>query len=130
MLFYDGHCGLCHAIVRFVIARDRAGTFRFAPLGGETFLRQVPAERRANLPESVILLTARGEILTQAAAVLEVMRELGGGWRILAGALGVVPSSLLDLGYRMALKARTRLFARPPAVCPPVAPHLRNRFDP
>ncbi|HZH02738.1 MAG TPA: DCC1-like thiol-disulfide oxidoreductase family protein [Myxococcaceae bacterium] len=34
ILFYDGGCGLCHRAVRFVLARDPAGRFRFAPLGG------------------------------------------------------------------------------------------------
>ena len=38
IIFYDGHCGLCHAAVRFVVARDdREEGFVFAPLGGETF---------------------------------------------------------------------------------------------
>ena len=35
-VFYDGHCGLCHRTVLFLLTRDRDGAlFRFGPLFGE-----------------------------------------------------------------------------------------------
>ena len=49
--FYDGHCGLCHRIVRFVIQHDREQVFRFAPLQGETASKQLPRD----LPDSVVV---------------------------------------------------------------------------
>ena len=33
-LVYDGACASCHAVVRFVLARDRRGTMRFAARAG------------------------------------------------------------------------------------------------
>ena len=32
IVFFDGSCGLCHGLVRFLLARDRARWFRFAAL--------------------------------------------------------------------------------------------------
>jgi hypothetical protein len=38
ILFYDGHCSLCHRSVQFVVRHDRDGTaFRFAPMQWPTF---------------------------------------------------------------------------------------------
>src|SRR5437879_3847393 len=46
-IFYDGHCGLCHWAVRFVLAKDRNGdAFRFAPLDSDAFRAAVPQEQR------------------------------------------------------------------------------------
>lgn len=36
IILFDGECMMCSAIVRFVIARDPAGRFRFASLGTDT----------------------------------------------------------------------------------------------
>ncbi len=84
-IFYDGHCGLCHGAVRFVIARDPQGRlFRYAPLEGTTFAALVPAKRRADLPDSVIVLTEDGRLLVRSAAFIHILRRLGGVWRVTA----------------------------------------------
>ena len=45
-IFYDGACGLCHRVVRFVLAEDHGGKFMFSPLQGAAFRRAVGAESR------------------------------------------------------------------------------------
>ena len=85
MLFYDGHCALCQHSVKFVLKHDRSGKlFRFAPLQGPTFEARVAAEKRAGLPDSVVVLTNEGAVLVRSDAFLHVLRRLGGGWRALA----------------------------------------------
>ncbi|HYE74093.1 MAG TPA: DCC1-like thiol-disulfide oxidoreductase family protein, partial [Blastocatellia bacterium] len=70
LVFYDGHCGLCHGLVLFVLARDQEGkNFRFAPLGGKTFERLISQERRQTLPDSIVLLSHSGEVYTRSAAI-------------------------------------------------------------
>jgi predicted DCC family thiol-disulfide oxidoreductase YuxK len=130
LLFYDGGCGFCHRSVRFVAAADRLGRFRFAPLGGETFRRLVPAERVPDLPDSIVLRRADGALLVGSEATLHVLRRLGGGWRPVAALLALVPRPLRDAGYDFVARHRARWFARPPAACPLVPPHLRTRFAP
>jgi predicted DCC family thiol-disulfide oxidoreductase YuxK len=130
-LFYDGHCGLCQHAVRFILAEDTSGTtFRFAPLQGKTFLGRVAAERRSGLPDSVVVLTRDGELLVRSAAFLHIFRRLGGGWRVLAVALSVVPRGLRDFGYDIVARIRYRVFGRRDDLCPIVPADLRARFDP
>jgi predicted DCC family thiol-disulfide oxidoreductase YuxK len=130
-LFYDGYCGLCHRAVRFILAEDSTGTaFRFAPLQGETFLARVAEERRAGLPDSVVVLTRDGELLVRSNAFLHIFRRLGGGWRLLAAVLSVVPRGLRDLVYDFVARIRYRVFGRRDDLCPIVPAELRARFDP
>jgi predicted DCC family thiol-disulfide oxidoreductase YuxK len=130
ILFYDGHCGLCHRAVKFVLRHDRSGhAFRFAPLQGETFQLRVPPERRTGLPDSVVVLTSDGDLLTRSDAFLHIFQKLGGGWSTLAGILGVIPRSLRDAVYDTVARIRYRVFGTRDELCPIVGAELRARFD-
>ena len=130
-VFYDGHCGLCHRAVKFILKHDRSGSaFRFAPLQGETIQSRVPADRLASLPDSFVVLTRDGTLLMRSNASLYILQSLGGGWKTLAKALGVVPRGLRDLAYDFVARIRYRVFGRRDDLCPIVPPDLRARFDP
>jgi predicted DCC family thiol-disulfide oxidoreductase YuxK len=129
-LFYDGECGLCHLWVRLVLAVDPRGEMRFAPLGGETFRRLVPEELRPGLPDSLVVLTGYGRLLTRSAGVLHLLRDMGGVWRGLAAVVSLVPRRLADALYDGVARTRHRLFPRPDSACPVVAEPGRSRFDP
>jgi predicted DCC family thiol-disulfide oxidoreductase YuxK len=131
ILFYDGRCGLCHRAVKFVLKHDRPGNaFRFAPLQGPTFQAQVPANRRAGLPDSIVVLTQSGELLVRSDAFLHILGRLGGGWRILAGLFSVIPRPARDMVYDFVARIRYRIFGKRDELCPIVPPDLRKRFDP
>jgi predicted DCC family thiol-disulfide oxidoreductase YuxK len=130
MVFYDGACGLCHRTVRFAIARDPDGSrFRFAALGGETFRRRVTQPARAGLPDSIVVLTPDGSLLTRSGAVIHLLERIGGPWRLLGGLLGLVPRVFRDTGYDAVARVRHWLFRRPAETCPVTPPALRARFD-
>jgi predicted DCC family thiol-disulfide oxidoreductase YuxK len=130
-LFYDGHCGLCHRAVKFVLRHDPDGrAFRFAPLQGNTFQALVPQDRRASLPDSVVILTRDGTLLVRSDAFLHIFRELGGAWKFLAAVLGVIPRPVRDTVYDFIARIRYRVFGQPQDMCPILPPHLRARFDP
>lgn len=131
LVFYDGTCGLCHGWVRFLLRRDRDGNrFRYAPLQGETWVARVPAERRRELPDSVVIRTTEGDLLVESRGVIHLLRRLGGGWKVVAGLLWIVPRPLRDLGYRLVAAVRYRLFRRPQELCPIVPAELWGRFLP
>jgi predicted DCC family thiol-disulfide oxidoreductase YuxK len=130
-IFYDGSCGFCHRWIRFVLARDKNGdAFRFAPRTGKTFSAIIPAEIRAQLPPSIVVLAADGGVLTRSTAVLHIFERLGGPWRTLGVAGNIVPASVRDLGYAIIARIRHRIFRAPAGVCPVVAPELMKRFAP
>lgn len=131
MLFYDGYCGLCHRAVKFVLKHDRSGNaFRFAPLQGDTFQARVAASERAGLPDSIVVLTREGKLLVRSDAFLHILLRLGGGWKVMGGALEVIPHGLRDVVYDFIARIRYRVFGRRDDVCPVAAPELRARFDP
>jgi len=127
-LFYDGECGICQGAVRFVLSEDRARAFMFAPLGGERFLCELTESERAGLPDSVVIRTESGEILTRSAAALTVLESLGGFWRALAYVARVIPSDMRDAAYDLVARNRPRRASPEGLACPILPPHLRERF--
>lgn len=131
LLFYDGHCGLCHRTVLFVLRHDPEGrAFRFAPLQGETFQSRMPAERRAGLPDSIVILTGDGSLLIRSDASIHILLRLGGAWRFFGNLLALVPRPLRDAGYDFIARIRYRVFGTRDDLCPIMPPGLRARFDP
>jgi len=129
IVFYDGGCGLCHRAVRMILAEDREGRIRVAPLQGSTFEETIPADRRRGLPDSVVV--AIGETLyVEARATQAVGRALGGWWRLLTAVSRALPTPLLNGGYRLIARVRLKLFAQPKDVCPILPQRLRDRFLP
>jgi predicted DCC family thiol-disulfide oxidoreductase YuxK len=130
-IFYDGHCGLCHHAVRFVLKHDRSeNAFRFAPLQGATFQERVPAGRRDDLPDSMAILTARASLLVRSDACIYILRRLGGAWNIIRALAAAIPRPLRDAFYDFIARTRFRVFGRRDDLCPIVPPELRGRFDP
>jgi predicted DCC family thiol-disulfide oxidoreductase YuxK len=131
IVFYDGHCGLCHRAVRFLLPRDWGGSrFAFAPLQGLTLAEKVSAETRETLPDSIIVLRPDGTLLAKSEATRHLLRRLGGGWRLIAGLMGLVPRPIRDWGYDRVAAVRHRIFTQPDEACPLVPAGLRDRFLP
>jgi len=129
ILFFDGSCGLCHGAVRFVLDRgDRGRELRFAPLHGEAFRREIPEGLRKALPDSLVVKTADGRILTRSSGVVRVLHGLGGVWSLLGAFLWCVPRPLRNLGYRLVSTVRRRLFPLTEGACPWRSPEQRSRF--
>lgn len=123
-LFYDGDCGLCRGTARLVARWDRSDDLRFAPLGGRTFLEWIPPAARVDLPDSLVVLTPEGALLTRSDAVIHLLRRMGGGWRLGAAALACLPRGTRDLLYRCLARMRptNKACGGPPSV-------LDGRFE-
>jgi len=129
LVFYDGDCGLCHGIVRFLLARDADGSrFRFAPLHGATFVAMVPAGVPPSLPDSFVLRAADGGVFVRSAAAARALRRLPAPWALAGRVLAALPHPLADGLYDRIARARRKLAAAPGGRCPVVAPELRGRF--
>ncbi len=91
--------------------------------------RRSPNGRRPDdVPDSVVVQTPDGTLLTRSTAVLYLADRIGGWWRVLAKSIAVLPLWLLDRAYNGVARIRHRLFAKPQDLCPIVPPHLRQRF--
>ncbi len=133
VLLFDGRCAVCHRAVRFVLARDRAGTMRFAPLEGET-----AREIRSRHPELegvdalVLVEPERGRgverVWIGSEAALRIAEYLGGPWRA-ATVLRAVPRALRRRAYALFARHRHRL-GRHPEQFPLPDARTRERFLP
>lgn len=127
IVFYDGTCGLCHRGMRWIVAEDASGTaFDFAPIGMDRWNEELP--NASELPDSVIVKTANGEVLVRSAAVLHILHRLGGLWRIGGYLFGAIPRAIRDPLYDGLASIRYRIFGRTKEACPLMPPDLRGRF--
>jgi predicted DCC family thiol-disulfide oxidoreductase YuxK len=130
-VFYDGHCGLCHGLVRFLIARDPGGAkFAFAPLQGKSCAAVIPQTVRQRLPDSIVVRTDNGKLLVKSSAVLYVLEQIGGAWRAISMTVNILPATLLDSGYDIVARMRRKVFSKPASTCPLVPADLQKRFRP
>ncbi|MEO8376759.1 MAG: thiol-disulfide oxidoreductase, partial [Candidatus Sumerlaeota bacterium] len=75
-------------------------------------------------------LTPHGKIFSRSDATLFIMEKLGGSRRILGRLAGLLPSFILDTGYRFVATIRHRIFPAPNSACPIVPLEIRKRFLP
>ncbi len=132
VVFYDGVCGLCNRLVRFLIRRDRRRLLLFAPLQGVTARQALSARGydRSDLDTVYVLdgwPAPAARIFTRAAAIAHVLNQLGGVWWMIAGLIARVPPPLGDRAYNFVARSRYRTFGRF-ETCPVPRPEWRDRF--
>lgn len=132
-IFYDGSCALCQGWVRFVLAEDPGPDhhFRFAPLQSDAFEERLADldMDRSEIPDSIIVATADGELLQKSEAVFYILQSLGGLWRLLARSGTAIPRPVRDFCYDQVAKVRYRLFGQTEELCPIMPPEMRERFQ-
>ena len=131
LVLYDGVCGLCSRLLRFVIRHDRRCVFRFASL--QSVVGKAVVARSGGNPEDLTSFyvfanfrAPRGRVLTRSNAALFVAGELGWPWKALRVA-GLLPAVLLDRAYDVIARLRYRLFGRHEQ-CETPPPEFRSRF--
>ena len=126
VLLYDGVCNLCNGMVRFVIRWDRKKEIQFASLQSETgksYLEEL------GLPtddfDTLVYLKA-GKHFIRSSAVLEVLKDMGGFWRLFYIFI-IIPSCLRDQVYRIVAWLRYRVFGKRDT-CKLPSPEIKERF--
>jgi predicted DCC family thiol-disulfide oxidoreductase YuxK len=122
VLLYDGDCGFCSSVVRFVLENERTDTLRFAALKSPAARRIIHKHNELDDIDSVVWVDrdesgAPERILVRSAAALRLARYLGGGWRLLA-ALWIVPRPARDFVYDLVARNRHRVLGRRRCVAP------------
>lgn len=127
-LFYDGECGFCHTIVRFLLAEDKQNIFSFAPLQGSHLKTFFTEAEIASLPDSIVLRMNDGSTYLKSSAVAQMLMAMQGLWRPIGFLLWCIPAVLRDLVYDGVGKIRKRLAPTPQGLCPVLIPEFRARF--
>ncbi|HLE57858.1 MAG TPA: thiol-disulfide oxidoreductase DCC family protein [Rhodothermia bacterium] len=125
VVFFDGVCNLCNGWVRFVILRDPAGVFRFAPLQSDAATHMMADRTKLPSSDSIILLSD-DRFYTRSGAVLRIVKRLRWPWPMLS-ALLIIPAFIRDFVYDLIARNRYRWFGRRNECMIPT-PEMRNRF--
>jgi predicted DCC family thiol-disulfide oxidoreductase YuxK len=131
IVFFDGECGLCNALVQFLLKYDRRGQLFYAPLQGdfaEHILRRLGID--AGELNTAYFLTGwdtEAEVLyARGEAAIRMLASLGGLFS--AAKVGLLlPNVVLNLGYAVVARNRYRIFGRRESCMIPTA-QLRSRF--
>jgi predicted DCC family thiol-disulfide oxidoreductase YuxK len=133
VLLFDGECGLCNRVVRFLLRLDPTGRLRFAPLQGASAQEYL---RRHGLPlqdfSTLVFVPdwshrEHPDFRLRTAGVIAALRTGGRRARILAAVLGAFPVAIRDAAYGVVARWRYRVFG-PWRACPLPRPEWRARF--
>lgn len=127
-LYYDGDCALCHGLVRFALREDQLERLRFAPLQAEPARKALAGTGICQTVDTIVLQCGDGRLAVRSDAVVGVLRRLGGIWRLIGGALALVPRPARDAGYDLIGRHRIRMFGSAATACPIVPHGLAERF--
>ena len=117
IIFYDGVCGLCNRMVQFVLKHDSRDRFRFAALQSpfaEGVLKGLGADPR-DLDTVYLILNhkqPKERLAARSEAIVLILRELGGIWKLLSFPMGVLPRWLRDWKYDLVAHYRYRVFGK------------------
>ena len=131
LILYDGVCGLCNRVVRFLMRRDGKNRLRFAALQSK-LAQQVLArhQEQAGGMDTVLLVRdyekPSEQLLMRSEAAIEAARMLGGMWTLCA-ALYALPRLVRDAGYDLIARRRYRMFGKFEA-CPLPDLSVQHKF--
>ncbi|HBQ83463.1 MAG: hypothetical protein A2X04_05840 [Bacteroidetes bacterium GWF2_41_9] len=111
IVLYDDICNLCTGLVLFIKTRDKNKRFHFVSLQSEEGKGLLLA---AGLPETdsdTALYIKDGRSYLRSSAVLNILKDLGGAWKILFAFI-IIPPIIRDFIYRLIANNRYNLFGK------------------
>jgi len=126
IILFDGVCNLCNSSVQFVIKHDKEAKFKFASLQSESGQSLL---KKFNLPLDQFnsFIYVRGDqVIQRSAGALNVLRDLGGFWKLMYGFI-IVPPFIRNFVYDYIAKNRYRFFGKRESCMIPT-PDLKRRF--
>ncbi len=128
MIFYDGECGLCHGLVKFVLKHDKKTIFNFSPQQGRAAENLLGRDTLSKLPDSVWLFDTDKKIYLKSLAITSIANKLGGSWKILGYLISTMPLFFTNYLYDLIAENRHRIFKKTGTLCPLVTPEIKVRF--
>ncbi len=115
ILIYDGACNLCNKLFLFIERKNRDTKIFMAPYQSETgkeIIRYFWVEK--DVPDSLVYI--KNEIIyLKSDAVLQILRDMGGFWKMLSYSFIIFPNSMLDRIYDIIAQNRYRMFGSSPS---------------
>ncbi len=110
LILFDGVCQFCDNSVKFIIKRDLDNRFVFASIQSTLGHALMEHHNLFDEPDTFVLID--GDIcLTMSDAVLEVVKQLSGLWRMFS-VLEWVPKKMRDDAYSLFGRYRYKVFGQ------------------
>ena len=115
VLLYDGECGLCNGVLRFLMREDAGGRLHYAALQSDAARGYLQRHGMSTTDfDSIVFVPdwndqTAGKHRLRTDGVLAALDEIGGVWRV-AAFLRVIPAPLRDPFYKIVARLRYRLF--------------------
>lgn len=116
IVLYDGVCGLCNRLVKFILKRDKGDRFRFASLQSELASKVLQRhDRDPHDLDTVYVVVDYAQptehLLARSDAILFLLEQLGGIWK-LAFLGNILPRVVRDSMYKLVAHNRYRVFGK------------------
>ncbi|MDY0342004.1 MAG: DCC1-like thiol-disulfide oxidoreductase family protein [Lentimicrobium sp.] len=119
LVVFDGYCTLCSSSVRFLLHIDRHKKLFFSA-GNEL---QIFDDGETG----TIIYYSRGIIFSRSNAVVALLKDIGGFWKLMGSLIGIVPPNFRDSIYRWVVRNRFRWFGKR-STCFLPGPENMHRF--
>jgi len=126
IIFFDGACNLCSAVVQFVIKHDKSRFFRFASLQSSIGQQLLDSKGFSKKDLTTFFLLQDGVVYTRSTAALRVCMYLNGIWPIFY-ILIIVPPFIRNAIYSLVSSNRYRLFGKSD-ICWLPSPEFKELF--
>lgn len=109
ILFFDGVCHLCNWVVDFSLPHFSPHEIYFAPLQGSTAQKTLSTQ---DLGLNYVIYLRDGQLLKKSQAVVYLLKDMSGVYKVLGIMLHLIPDSVSDFFYDVIAKYRYRLFGK------------------
>jgi predicted DCC family thiol-disulfide oxidoreductase YuxK len=133
VLLFDGECGLCNRVVRFLLRMDRRGRLWFSPLQGPLGQAYLKAHGLPTQDFSTIVFVPdwakrdRPEFRLSADGIAAALLACGGWGSFFGRVVAFAPRRCSESSYKFIARLRHRMFG-PWRDCPLPKPEWAKRF--
>jgi predicted DCC family thiol-disulfide oxidoreductase YuxK len=111
IIVFDGVCILCNSFVQLILKKDRTQQFYFTTSQSDFMKEKVKTMQFKINPMDSVIYLKDGKVLTESSAVLGILSDLGGIWKLLL-IFKIIPPVIRNTAYRFCAKRRYRVFGK------------------
>lgn len=111
IIVFDGVCILCNAFVQFIHKKDRSKQFYFATAQSNYVKEKFASSKLPISPMDSVFYLKNGKVLTESSAVINVLADIGGLYKLLYVFI-YVPAFMRNALYRFCAKRRYQVFGK------------------
>lgn len=111
VIIYDGFCNLCCGAAMFVKKRDMQKRFTFISRDSEEGKIILLNSGLSGKDLNTLIYFSSGQFYIRSSAVLHILKDLGGIWRLFYGFI-IVPRFIADFVYIIVAKTRYYIFGK------------------